>query len=77
MGKFFVSVGVGVAAAIICFFLSVAFLCFVLLIYWGFSHTRPDMSLTYKVAAPVAVLAGLTGFMITLVRSVRKAMAAK
>ena len=77
MGKFFVSIGVGLAAGIVCFFISVAFLCFVLLIYWGFSHTHPDMTLTYKVAAPVAVLAALAGFMITLVRSMRKAIATK
>lgn len=71
MGKLIVCAGIGLVTGVICFFLSVAFLCFVLLIYWGFSHTHPDMSLTYKAAAPVAVLAGLTGFAISLFRIFR------
>jgi hypothetical protein len=77
MGKFIVSAGIGLVTGVICFFLSVAFLCFVLLIYWGFSHTHPDMSLTYKAAAPVAVLAALTGFAISLFRMFRTAPAHK
>jgi len=71
MAKRFISAAIGLVSGVICFFLSVAFLCFFLLIYWGFSHTHPDMSLTYKVAAPVAFLAALTGFGISLVRSFR------
>jgi hypothetical protein len=77
MGKLIVSAGVGLASGIICFFLSVAFLCIALLIYGGLSHTHPDMTLTYRVAAPVAVLAAITGFMITLVRSFRAAVSQK
>jgi hypothetical protein len=77
MGKFIVCAGIGLVTGVICFFLSVAFLCFFLLIYWGFSHTHPDMSLTYKVAAPVAVLAALTGFAIGLFRVFRTAPAHK
>jgi hypothetical protein len=77
MGKLVISAGVGLVSGIICFFLSVAFLCFVLLIYGGLSHTHPDMTLTYRVAAPVAILAAITGFMVTLVRSLRTAMVHK
>jgi predicted permease len=77
MGKLFVSAGVGLAAGLICFFLSVAFLCIVLLLYGLARHVHPDMTLTYKVAAPVALLAAFTGFMITLVRSFRSATAQK
>ena len=55
MGKFFVSAGIGLVSGVISFFLSVAFLCFALLLAGILSHIRPDMTLTYKVAAPVAV----------------------
>jgi hypothetical protein len=72
MSKLFISFGIGLAAGAICFFLSVAFLSFLLLIIRGVTHTHPDMTLTYKAAAPVAVLAAFTGFTVTLVRSVRR-----
>jgi hypothetical protein len=75
MRTLFFSVLIGLAAGVICFFISVAFLCFVLLIVGAVSHDRPDMTLAYKVAAPVAVLAALSGFTITLVRGFRSAMA--
>ena len=71
MGKFLVSAAIGLVAGVICFFLSVAFLCFVLLIMRGLTHTQPDMTLTYKAAAPVALLAALSAFTVSLVRSVR------
>jgi len=71
MGKLLLSAGVGLVAGIICFFMSVAFLCFVLLIMRAFSQTPPDMTLAYRAAAPVALLAALTGFTVTLVRAVR------
>ena len=77
MGKLFVSAGVALACGLVCFFLSVAFLCFVLLIYGFVTHSHPDMTLTYRVAAPVAVLATITGFVVTLVRVVRSALAGK
>ncbi|HEY6308747.1 MAG TPA: hypothetical protein VI488_20085 [Candidatus Angelobacter sp.] len=77
MRTLFLSVVIGLAAGVICFFISVAFLCFVLLIVGAVSHARPDMSLAYKVAAPVAFLAALSGFTITLVRGARAAMAHK
>lgn len=77
MRKLILSIGVGLASGVICFFLSVAFLCIVLLIFWGVTHNRPDMTLTYKVAAPVALLAAAVGFTITLVRSLRAAIAEK
>jgi hypothetical protein len=75
MRTLFFSVVIGLAAGVICFFISIAFLCFVLLIAGAVSHSRPDMTLTFKVAAPVAILAAVTGFTITLVRGVRSALA--
>jgi hypothetical protein len=71
MGKLIVSAAIGLVAGIICFFLSVAFLSFLLLIIRGLAHTHPDMTLTYKAAAPVAILAAFTGFAVSLVRAVR------
>lgn len=67
----FLSVVIGLVSGIVCFFLSVAFLCFVLLAIRGLTHTHPDMTLAYKAAAPVAILAAFSGFTITLVRIVR------
>jgi hypothetical protein len=55
-------------SGVISFFLSVAFLCIVLLVARAVSHSHPDMSLAYKAAAPVAVLAGALGFIISMVR---------
>lgn len=77
MSKFFMSVGVGLVSGILSFFLSVAFLCFVLLLAGAVSHTRPDMTLAYKAAAPVAILAALTGFTVALFRSVRRRVIAR
>ena len=71
------SIAIGFAAGVICFFSSVAFLCFVLLIIRGLSHGSIDMTLAYKVAAPVAILAAVCGFTITLVRGLRSAMVDK
>ena len=71
MKKFFLSAGIGLATGVITFFLSVAFLCIVLLILRAASHTMPDMTYAYKVAAPVAVLAAICGFVIALVRMLR------
>ena len=71
------SIAIGLAAGVICFFISVAFLCFVLLIIRGLIHGGIDMTLAYKVAAPVAILAAACGFTITLVRGVRSAMVHK
>ncbi|HEY6351318.1 MAG TPA: hypothetical protein VI636_18085 [Candidatus Angelobacter sp.] len=71
MGKLVLSAVIGLVTGIICFFISVAFLCFLLLIIRALSHTNPDMTLTYKAAAPVALLAALTGFTISLVRAIR------
>ena len=68
MRKFFLSAGIGLASGIITFFLSVAFLCFVLLALRAMSHTTPDMTLAYKAAAPVAILGAICGFTIALVR---------
>jgi hypothetical protein len=77
MRTVFLSLVVGLIAGVICFFISVAFLCFVLLMVGALNHARPDMTLAYRVAAPVAGLAALSAFMINLVRGVRGAMAHK
>jgi hypothetical protein len=77
MRTFFLSIAIGLAAGVICFFLSVAFLCFVLLIVSAVQHQTANFTLAYKVAVPVALLAAVTGFMITLVRGIRNAMANK
>jgi hypothetical protein len=69
----FLSAAVGFITGVITFFLSLAFLCFVLLILGAVTHTRPDMTLTFKAAAPVAVLAAISGFTVTLVRGMRAA----
>jgi hypothetical protein len=68
MKKFLLSAGIGIAAGVITFFLSVAFLCMVLLVLRATSHAMPDMSLAYKAAIPVAILGAICGFVITLVR---------
>jgi len=77
MGKFFLSMAIGLVSGVICFFLSVAFLAILLLIMGAVGHTRPDMTLTYKAAAPVAVLAMISGFSISLVRFFRAASKAR
>jgi hypothetical protein len=71
MGKLLLSTGIGLVTGLICFFLSVAFLCFLLLTVRALTHVHPDMTLTYKAAAPVAILAAFTGFTVSLVRAVR------
>ena len=68
MKKFFLSAGIGLVSGVITFFLSVAFLCFVLLALRAASHTTPDMTLAYKAALPVAILGAISGFIIALVR---------
>ncbi len=68
MSKFFLSVGIALVTGVISFFLSVAFLCIVLLVMRAMSHSHPDMSLAYKAAAPVAILALFLGFIISMVR---------
>ena len=77
MGKLIVSAGIAVISAVICFFLSVAFLCFVLLIIGAVAHSHPDMTLTYKAAVPVALLAGVCAFTISLVKMFRTPAAQK
>jgi hypothetical protein len=73
MGKFFLSLAIGLVSGLICFFLSVAFLAILLLIVGSVGHSRPDMTLTYRVALPVAILAAMSGFCVSLVRFVRAA----
>lgn len=77
MRTLFLSLAIGLVSGVICFFLSVAFLCFVLLIVSAVSHNRADFTLVYKVAAPVAGLAAVTGFSVVLVRGIRSAAAHK
>lgn len=69
--KFFLSAGIGLVSGVITFFLSVAFLCIVLLIMRAATHTPPDMTLAYRAAIPVALLGAVCGFIITLVRTLR------
>jgi hypothetical protein len=76
MRKLLLSAGIGLASGLICFFLSVAFLCFVLLIIGAAQHSRPDMTLTYKVGAPVGLLAAVIGFTVSLVRFIRAGLRA-
>jgi len=68
MKKFFLSAGIGLVTGVIVFFLSVAFLCIVLLLYRSANHVFPDMTLAYKAAVPVAILGAICGFIIALVR---------
>ena len=77
MNKLFISAGVGLVSGVLSFFLSVAFLCFVLLLAGTVSNSRPDMTLAYKVAAPVAILSALIGFTVALVRSIRRRVIAR
>lgn len=71
MKKFLLSVGIGVVSGVIVFFLSVAFLCIVLLVLRAASHTQPDMTLAYKAAVPVALLGAICAFTIAMVRIAR------
>jgi hypothetical protein len=71
MKKFFLSAGIGLVSGIITFFLSVAFLCIVLLVIRAATHSDPDMTLAYKAAIPVAILGAVCGFAIALVRTGR------
>jgi hypothetical protein len=77
MRTLFLGMMIGLVTGVISFFTSVAFLCFVLLFIGAINHSRPDMTLTFKVALPVAALATVLAFIITLVRSVRSATPGK
>ena len=68
VNKFFLSAGIGLITGVVIFFLSVAFLCIVLLVLRASTHSMPDMSLAYKAAVPVAILGAICGFTIALVR---------
>jgi hypothetical protein len=68
MKKFFLSAGIAIASGVITFFLSVAFLSFVLLALRAANHAMPDMTLAYKAAVPVAIVGAICGFVIALVR---------
>jgi hypothetical protein len=71
MKRFLLSAVIGLVTGVITFFLSVAFLCIVLLVLRAASHTTPDMTLAYKAAIPVAILGAICGFTIALVRTWR------
>ncbi|HSM85208.1 MAG TPA: hypothetical protein VLT16_03605 [Candidatus Limnocylindrales bacterium] len=77
MRTFFLSAGIGLVSGVLSFFISVAFLSMLLLVLGVLGHGRPDMTLSYKAAVPVAILAAIAGFTITLVRSIRSAVAEK
>jgi hypothetical protein len=49
----------------------------VLLIFGAVTHARPDMTLAFKAALPVAILAAISAITITLVRGIRAATAHK
>jgi len=70
MRRVLLSFTIGLVTGVICFFISVAFLSFFLLVLGAIKHSHPDMTLTIKVALPVAAIATVCGFIITLVRSV-------
>jgi hypothetical protein len=72
MRTLFLSFCAGVVTGVISFFISIAFLCFVLLIAGAIRHDRPDMTLTFRIALPVAIVAAISGFIIILVRSLHK-----
>jgi hypothetical protein len=71
MKRFLLSAGIGLVSGVIVFFLSVAFLCIALLVLRAASHTQPDMTLAYRAAIPVALLAAICGFTIAVVRTAR------
>ncbi len=71
MRTLFLSLAIGLVSGVISFFTSVAFLCFVLLIIGAVNPRQPDMTLTFKVALPVAAVAAICGFIVTLIRSAR------
>ena len=71
MRRFILSAGIGLVSGVIAFFLSVAFLCIVLLVLRATSHTHPDMTLAYRAAWPVAILGAVCAFIIALVRGGR------
>ena len=77
MRTLFLSLAIALVTGVISFFTSVAFLCFVLLIMGAMTHRQPDMTLTFKVALPVAAVAATCGFAITLIRSARLSGAPK
>jgi len=71
MNKLLLSAGIGLVSGVITFFVSVAFLCIALLVLRAASHTQPDMTLAYRAAAPVAILAAICGFTVALFRTAR------
>jgi hypothetical protein len=54
----------------------VAFLSILLLLMGAVTHHRQDMTLSYRVAVPVALFAAICGFFVTLFRSIRAALRA-
>ena len=77
MRRFFLSAGIGLVSGVIMFFLSVAFLCIVLLVLRATTHHNPDMTLAYRAAWPVAILGAICAFIITMVRSGRSQSASQ
>jgi hypothetical protein len=65
----FLSLTIGLVTGVISFFTSVALLCFGLLIIGAINHSRPDMTLTFKIALPIAVIASFAGFLLALFRT--------
>lgn len=69
MRTLFLSLAIGLVTGVISFFTSVAFLCFALLFIGAINHSQPDMTLTFKVALPIAAVAAFAGFMLALFRA--------
>jgi hypothetical protein len=59
---------IGLASGVVCFCVLAAVLVILLLIFSAIRHSHPDMTLTIKIALPVAALTAVAGFIIALVR---------
>lgn len=69
MRKVPLSIAIGLVTGVISFFTSVALLIFGFLIIGAINHRRPDMTLTFKIALPIAVVAAFIGFLLALFRT--------
>ena len=68
MRNVFLASVIGLVSGVVCFFILVALLAVLLLILAASRHSHLDMTLTMKIALPVAALTTVAGFIIALVR---------
>lgn len=68
MRKLFLASVIGLVSGVVCFLILVALLAVFLLILSAIRHSHPDMTLTMKIALPVAALTTVAGFIIARVR---------